>query len=109
MSARVVLERRQDGTYDQVRDKDLQNLGSQARPSGEQLLQDRDHDMSQRRADKGTIDSHLRHATGEVVAMLAAVLCDPRSEELLRASKSAGCNHLGLQRVILQLLQIPLY
>lgn len=94
--------------YDQVGDEDLQNLGPQARPAGEQLLEDRDHDVAQRCADEGTVDGHLGHATGEVVAVLAAILCDPRSEKLLRARKGSRGDHLGLQRVILELLQIPL-
>lgn len=64
-------------TYQEVGDKDLQNLSLQARPAGEQSLEERDHNMAQGSADEGAVDGHFGHATGEVVARFVAVLCDP--------------------------------
>lgn len=65
--------------------------------------------MAERRADKGSIDGHLGHATGEVVAMLIAILRDPRGEKLLQRCQRAGREHLRPQGVLLQLLQVPLW
>jgi hypothetical protein len=42
------------------------------------------------------------------VAVLATVVCNPRGEELLQTRQGAGCEHLGAQRVLLQLLEIGL-
>lgn len=95
-------------THHQVGHNDLQDLGLQACPACKELLQDGDHDMSQRRADKGTVDCHLGHAAREVVAMLITVLRNPRGQELLERAERAGCDHLRAQRVLLELLQVPL-
>jgi hypothetical protein len=64
--------------------------------------------MTERRADECAVNGHLRHATGEVVTRLVAVFCDPRCQELLQGSKRTRCEHLGLERVLLELLQVPL-
>lgn len=64
--------------------------------------------MAQRRANERTVDGHLGHATGEVVARLVAVFGDPRGQELLQGSKRSRGEHLGLERVFLELLQVPL-
>jgi hypothetical protein len=42
------------------------------------------------------------------VALLAAVMGDPRSEELLQREKRAGGEHLGAERVGLELLEVCL-
>lgn len=64
--------------------------------------------MAQGSADQGTVGGHLGHARGEVVAMLVAVLGQPRGEELLGAGEGSGRQHLGAQRVRLELLDIGL-
>jgi hypothetical protein len=65
--------------------------------------------MAQRRADERAVDGHLGHAAGEVVARLVAVFGDPRGQELLQGGKRSRCEHLGLERVLLELLQVPLW
>ena len=95
-------------TYDQVRDNDLHDLCLQARPSRKHLLKDGDHQVSQWSADEGAVYRHLRHAAGEVVTMLVAVFGNPRGEELLKSCQRAGREHLGAERVFLELLQVPL-
>jgi hypothetical protein len=42
------------------------------------------------------------------VAALAPVMRNPRGKELLQTGKGTGCEHLGAQRVALELLQIRL-
>jgi hypothetical protein len=95
-------------SYDEVRNDDLENLRLQARPASESLLQERDHNMTERCADERAVHGHLRHAASEVVSRLVAVFCDPRGQELLQSRKRARCEHLGLERVLLELLQVPL-
>ena len=70
-------------TYDQVRYDDLHDLGLQARPASEYPLEERDHDVAERCTDKCAVDCHFGHAAREVVAVLVAVLCNPRCKELL--------------------------
>lgn len=64
--------------------------------------------MAQRRADEGSVCGHLGYARREVVAMLIAVLCEPRGNEFLSAGQGAGGQHLGAQRVRLQLVDVGL-
>ena len=64
--------------------------------------------MAQRRADESAVGGHLRHPRAEVVAVLALVVRDPRREHLLQRGEAAGREHLGAQRVALQLLEIGL-
>lgn len=64
-------------TYDKVRDDDLHDLCPQARPSSEEPLKDRDHQMTQWGADEGSVYCHLRHAAGEVMTMLITILSNP--------------------------------
>lgn len=103
MSCRLVV-----GTYHQVGDENLQNLGLQARSAGEQLLEDGDQDVSERRSDEGAVNSHLGHARGNVVAVLGAVVRDPGREDFLKSGERAGSEHLGAQRVRLELLEVGL-
>lgn len=63
--------------------------------------------MAERRAHKRTVGSHLGDPGGEVVAVLVAILCEPRGEELLEAGKSACREHLHAQRVLLELRDVP--
>jgi hypothetical protein len=95
-------------TYNQVADKNLHDLGLQTRPAGEQLLEDADQDVSERRANKGAVEGHLGHARGEVVPVLALVVRNPRREDLLQPRECARGQHLGAQRVGLQLLEVCL-
>lgn len=64
--------------------------------------------MSQRRTDKGSVRRHLRHSRGEVVAMLIAILCNPRCEQFLQCGQGAGRQHLSPERVCLQLAEVSL-
>lgn len=96
------------GAYDQVAEENLQDLGLDAGAALEQLLQDADEDVAERGGDQGAVDGHLGHARGEVVAALAAVVGDPRGQELLQARQRARGEHLGAQRVALQLLEVRL-
>lgn len=104
---RTLKPQRHD-TYNEVREEDLHDLRLQTGSASEQLLQYGDHDMTKWRTDEGTIDGHLRHAAGEVVAVLAAVFCDPRREQLLKTRERAGGDHLGAHRVVLELFEVPL-
>jgi hypothetical protein len=42
------------------------------------------------------------------VTMLITVLGNPRREKLLKSCQRAGREHLGAERVFLELLQVPL-
>jgi hypothetical protein len=57
--------------------------------------------VAQGRADEGAIGGHLGHARREVVAMLVAVLGQPRGEQLLAAGERTGREHLGAQGMVL--------
>lgn len=87
--------------YNQVADKNLEDLGPQAGSVLESLLQAPNEEMTQGRADKGTISGHLGHTRSEVVAVLVTVLGQPRGNKLLGASESTSREHLGSQRVLL--------
>ena len=69
--------------YDEVGDDDLHDLGLQAWPAGEHLLEDRDHEVAQWGADEGAVDGHLWHAAGKVMTVLVAVFGDPGGKEFL--------------------------
>jgi hypothetical protein len=96
------------GAYQKIADENLQNLRFEALAPLEDLLQQADKDVAQGCANKGTVQRHLGHARGEVVAALAPVVRDPRREKLLQTGQGAGCEDLGAQRVALQLLQVRL-
>jgi hypothetical protein len=95
-------------TYEEVADENLHNLRLEALASLEDLLEEADEDMAKGRANDGAVQGHLGHARGEVVAALTPVVGDPRGEELLQAREGARSEHLGPQRVALQLLQVRL-
>jgi len=95
-------------TYDQIADENLQDLGLQASPSSEHLLQYIDQKVSQWRADEGSIDRHLRHTRVDVAGMFANVLGDPRRKDFLYSRECAGSEHLCAQRVLLELLEVGL-
>ena len=93
-------------TYNEVADDNLHNLGLQTGTATEGQLQQPDKKMAQRGADKGAIGGHLGHTRGEVVAMLVTILGEEGRDELLGAGEGAGGEHLGAQRVVLDLLDV---
>jgi hypothetical protein len=99
---------RSHGAYNQVADEDLHDLGLQALAAPEHFLQDADEDVAERRTDKGAVDGHFGDARGEVVAVLAAVMGNPRGKKLLQTREGARGEHFGAQRVLLQLLEVGL-
>ena len=70
-------------TYHKIRHDDLEDLRAQAGSALEEPLQNGDHDVSERSTDESAVKGHLRDATGEVMPVFIAVLCDPRSQKLL--------------------------
>jgi hypothetical protein len=92
--------------YNQVAGEDLQDLSLCTGSASKGFLQDVDKEMAERGADKGTVDGHLGHTRGEVVAILVAVLCDPGSEDFLGTRQRARGDHLGTKRVGLELAQV---
>jgi hypothetical protein len=70
-------------TYNQVADENLEDFGPQAGSAGKQLLEDVDQDVTQWCADESSICSHLRDSGREVMAILIAILCNPRCEQFL--------------------------
>lgn len=64
--------------------------------------------MAERRTDESAVYGHLGDARGEVGAVLAPVVRNPRGRELLQAREGARRQHLGAQWVALQLLEIGL-
>ena len=64
--------------------------------------------MTERRADEGSVRGHLGHSSSEVVAVLVAVLCNPRGEQFLESGERSRGDHLGTEGVGLQLLEVGL-
>lgn len=64
--------------------------------------------MAQGSADQGSVGGHLGNARSKVVAMLVAVLGQPRGEKLLSSGEGTSREHLGAQRVCLELLDVGL-
>jgi hypothetical protein len=96
------------GAYDKVAEEDLEDLGLQALASLEHALQDTDEEVAEGRGNDCAVEGHLGNARGEVGARLAPVVGNPRGEELLQTRQSARGEHLGAQRVALQLLEVGL-
>lgn len=95
-------------TYDQVADQDLEDLGLQAGAAGEDALQDADEDMAEGRGNEHAVQGHLRDAGGEVVAVLADIVGQEGGEQLLKTREHTRGEHLGAQRVVLELLEVGL-
>lgn len=95
-------------TYNQIADENLQNLSLQASAALEDLLESPDKEVTDGGADQGTVCGHLGDAGSEVVAVLVAVLGKPRGNELLGTGEGTGSQHLGAQRVVLELLDVGL-
>ena len=97
-----------ESAYEKVANEDLQDLGLQTRAAGKDLLQDADEEMAQRGGDEHAVQGHLGHAMAEIVAVLADIVGDPGREEFLQGREDTRGQHLGAQRVRLQLAQVKL-
>lgn len=64
-------------TYDEVANKDLEDLGLQAGAVGKHLLQYLDQQVAHWGTDESSVDGHLRHPGREVMAILVPVLSNP--------------------------------
>lgn len=64
--------------------------------------------MAEGSADEGTVDGHLGYSRADVVAVLAAIVGDPRGQDLLQTRQGTRGEHLGPQRVALKLLKVGL-
>ena len=95
-------------TYNKIANEDLRDLCAYTRSPSKQPLQDVDQDVSNRSTDEGTVDGHLRHARREVVAIFIAILCYPRRKQFLKCGERAGCEHLGAERIRLELSEVGL-
>jgi hypothetical protein len=95
-------------TYDQVAGNNLKNLSPQTGAARKQLLKNADQDVAHRCADESPICSHLWDARSKVVAILIAILCNPRREQLLQTRQPPRCQHLGPERIRLKLPEIGL-
>lgn len=95
-----------DGGDNQIADENLENLSLQAGAAGEDLLKDADEDVTQGRGDKHAVQGHLRDARAEIVTVLADIMSEPRGEQFLQTREHTRGEHLGAQRVVLQLLEV---
>lgn len=59
--------------------------------------------MAERGANEHAVEEHLGDTRAEVVTMLANIVGEVRSEELLRGREHTGGEHLRAQRVGLKL------
>lgn len=94
--------------YDQVANENLEDLGLEAGATGEDLLKNADQNVAQRRADEHAVERHLGDARAKVVAMLADIVGDPGGQQLLQTRQHTGGEHLGAQRVGLELAEVGL-
>ena len=99
---------RKVGTYNQIADENLQNLGTQAGAAREEPLQDPDQEVAQWRADERAVESHLGDPRVDVVAMLAAVARDPGGEDFLECGEGPRGQHAGSKGILLELGDIGL-
>lgn len=64
--------------------------------------------MAQRGGNEHAVKGHLRDARAEVVAVLSDIVSEPGGEQFLDTREHTGGEHLGAQRVVLQLLEVGL-
>jgi len=64
--------------------------------------------VTQGRGDKHAVQGHLRDARAEIVTVLADIMSEPRGEQFLHTREHTRGEHLGAQRVVLQLLEVGL-
>lgn len=95
-------------TYHKVAENDLEDLGLERGAALEERLHDPNKNVAHGSANQSTVGSHLGHARGEVVAVLVAVLGEERGQELLDTGQGTGSQHLGAERVGLELLDVGL-
>lgn len=95
-------------TYNQIASEDLKNLGLETCAAGEDLLQDANEDVAEGGADEHSVQRHLGDARAEVVAVLADIVGDPRSQQFLQTGEHTGGEHLRAQRVLLELEEVGL-
>lgn len=96
------------GTYNQIANQDLQNLGFQTRATGKDLLQDSNENVAHGRTDEHSVQRHLWHAGAEVVAVLADIMSEPRGDEFLQRREDTGGEHLCAEGVCLELFEVGL-
>ena len=94
--------------YNQVADKNLQDLRPQTRSTRKQPLQDPDQEMAQWRADERAVQGHFGDARVDVVSMLAAITRNPRREDFLQRCEGARRQHPRPERVLLELVDVGL-
>jgi hypothetical protein len=97
-----------DDTYNQVADEDLKDLSLQTCAAGKDLLKDSDKDVAERRTDEHAVEGHLGDARAEVVAVLADIVGEPRSQQFLYTGEHTGSEHLRAQWVLLELKKVGL-
>lgn len=95
-------------TYNQVADQDLEDLSLETCAASEELLQDVDEDVAERRGDEHAVQGHLGNARAEVVAVLANIVGKVGGEQLLQTREHTRGEHLGAQRVLLQVVEVGL-
>ena len=96
------------GTYDEIAKENLQDLGLQACAAGKYLLEDAHEEVAQWGSDKHAVEKHFRNTGAEVVPIPADIIRDPRGQVFLSCGKHTRRQHLGAQRVLLQLTQVHL-
>lgn len=95
-------------TYNQIANEYLKNLGLETCAAGEDLLQDANEEVAEGGADEHSIQRHLGDARAEVVAVLADIVGDPRSQQFLQTGEHTRGEHLRAQRVLLELEEVGL-
>ena len=98
-SQHMPFQLRTGDSYNEVAGENLQDLGLQTRASGKDLLQDGDEEVAEWCANECAVQAHLGDSGVEVVAMLAAVVRDPRRKEFLEREEGSGREHLRAQRI----------
>jgi hypothetical protein len=95
-------------TYDEVRNEDLEDLCAKAGAAGEDLLQEADQHVAHGSTDESAVGGHLGDARADIVAVLASVVGEPRGKDFLKSGEGAGGEHLGSERIGLELLEVCL-
>jgi hypothetical protein len=95
-------------TYNQVADKNLEDLCFQACAVLKHSLENADEDVAERSGDKGTVRGHLRDSGREITSMSVPIFGDPRGKKFLRGRERSRRKHLRPQRITLELVEIGL-
>lgn len=86
-----VLDRRDK----QIAYYDLRDLRRSGGAASEELLEQGDKNVSERRRNECAVDGHLRDTRRQVGAILTAVASDHRGEDFLEGGKSTRGEHFG--------------